>query len=498
MDIISELARAIDRADLNRIEALWERHFYRLLLQDPALVDRAMASLPSEWLAEHPRREMWRALTGALGEGRQIPTPVLERFAAFVRHDASARPADGLILLHVRLGELISHGWGERTSALIDEIHLAVEAAEDRAGLTDILPVLFILCAVARMLAHEEPAAVEVLWEAAHWASVGEGHPALASVHAHLALWHVLEERFVEAARLLGDPAPAPAAGTLAHRYQSVGFVVRALIAVGELDPGSARRWIARVDEPTVTGELEWLVLHARSRAALLEKEPWEAIHAIRTTLSTSYDRFPPGSFSGSLLRADLAQLTQIAGDLRSAERVLRAPGMREGNLAIDVSRARQALLRGRPDDALTILRSPMRDGFTPAHFPSGVVLAASAEQEVGGEVREETLDAAAAVVRAHGAPAALTEATPPVRELLLPRVGVEAAVVPQLWECAARVRLTRREQQVLRVLRAHSSLSDIAAALFVSEDTAAASLKALYRKLGAHTREEALWLAGE
>lgn len=498
MDVIRAFAAAIDRAAGDEIDGILEHHFYRILLIDPAHLDRAFASMPPGWVEGHPRRELWRALTASLGAGRQIPTPVLERFAAFVRHDETARPADALVLMHVRLAELIAHGWGDRTSPLVEQISATARAAEDRTGLADVLPVLFALCAVARVLADADTEAAAALLDAQRWASLGEeGHPALPHVNAHLAVWCALEERYVEAALLLEDPRPPQVRGTLAHRYRSVALIARALVAVGSLDADEAERSIALIDEPTATGEFEWLVLHAKARVAALQNRPWDMIHVIGTTLGMQQARYPPASNIGAVLRADLAHLSQIADDARASERVLSTPGLREENRCVAESRVRQALVRGRPAEALSLLEDRLWDGFALSHHPRGAVLRASAELAARGDVTEGTLGAAAAVVRSHGSFVALTEATPALRPRLLPLLDVAPDEVPQLWTCTERIRLTRREQQVLRVLGTHVAIPDIAAALYVSEAAAAASLKTLYRKIGARTREEALWLAG-
>ena len=52
---------------------------------------------------------------------------------------------------------------------------------------------------------------------------------------------------------------------------------------------------------------------------------------------------------------------------------------------------------------------------------------------------------------------------------------------------------LTRRESNVLRLLRSDLSLREIAAELFVSYNTVKSQTRAIYRKLGVSTRAEAV-----
>jgi LuxR family maltose regulon positive regulatory protein len=57
---------------------------------------------------------------------------------------------------------------------------------------------------------------------------------------------------------------------------------------------------------------------------------------------------------------------------------------------------------------------------------------------------------------------------------------------------------LTERELTILRSLPAPSSLRELAAELFVTPNTLKTHLRAIYRKLGAESREEAVMRARE
>jgi DNA-binding CsgD family transcriptional regulator len=56
--------------------------------------------------------------------------------------------------------------------------------------------------------------------------------------------------------------------------------------------------------------------------------------------------------------------------------------------------------------------------------------------------------------------------------------------------------RFTRREREVLNGLAEEKSIAELATALHLSPNTVKSHVRGLYRKLGAHNREEALWLA--
>jgi DNA-binding CsgD family transcriptional regulator len=70
----------------------------------------------------------------------------------------------------------------------------------------------------------------------------------------------------------------------------------------------------------------------------------------------------------------------------------------------------------------------------------------------------------------------------------------------PAFWqssEVATTGHLTKREQTLLQLLPSHLSYSEIASELYLSVNTVKANLKALYRKLGASSRSEAVQRAG-
>jgi len=79
-------------------------------------------------------------------------------------------------------------------------------------------------------------------------------------------------------------------------------------------------------------------------------------------------------------------------------------------------------------------------------------------------------------------------------RDLLdSPRVRALRDTLPARLE---QIELTDREAVVLRALLDESSQEGIASALFVSTNTVKSQLRAVYRKLGATSRDEALTTA--
>ena len=75
---------------------------------------------------------------------------------------------------------------------------------------------------------------------------------------------------------------------------------------------------------------------------------------------------------------------------------------------------------------------------------------------------------------------------------------AIQVALRERLAESGLAAPLTARELDVLRLLQGSLSLHDIGRELFLSANTVKTHTNAVYRKLGAHSRAEAVRLARE
>jgi LuxR family maltose regulon positive regulatory protein len=75
-------------------------------------------------------------------------------------------------------------------------------------------------------------------------------------------------------------------------------------------------------------------------------------------------------------------------------------------------------------------------------------------------------------------------------------QAAIQAALREQIAAGAREEELTPREREVLVLLQGALTLREIAAALHLSPNTVKTHIQALYRKLGAHSREEAVVVA--
>ncbi|MBF4636299.1 helix-turn-helix transcriptional regulator [Agreia pratensis] len=505
MNVSDALGSALDGDDWQAVNRLIDDHFFRLLFTQPDLLLQAFDTAPPQWYADHPRNLMSSTIAELVRKSTStLDLTRVQAFRDWVESQPSPAMRDVLGIQMVKLRDLVAHGWFADASALADGVLNMIRTAPEREeGLRDVQPQVLLSCGVAKLLNGEVDAAAPFFSEAIRWSTIGDEHPFAVYAREHLALVHALEERYAEASALLGEqPAMLSPSNTLQHVYEPAGLLARLLVAAASLDSAGLGRGLDELDSSVYDGDLGWIALHARSLLALIDGNPLSAIHRIHTVLSTTAHRTPPATLAGSVLRADLAALYQAAGDLRAAEKMLSSPsrGPHSSRPGVVIPTARQALLRGRPNLALSLLQQDERSDtvMTPGRYtPSGAVLYASAELAVTGTLGASALELAVTTVNHHRAHGALMNASPELRQLLFGQIDY-AFEVPQPWVYRARIKLTPREQEILRALQTHPTINMVAASLHVSPNTAKTHIRALYRKLGAHTRDEAIWLGNE
>jgi DNA-binding CsgD family transcriptional regulator len=238
--------------------------------------------------------------------------------------------------------------------------------------------------------------------------------------------------------------------------------------------------------------------MHLRARYALYWGDRDLMVHEIEDHLLSNRGLTRPGSMAGDQLRADLADLYQALGNLPAAEHVLETRGVSRSHRSVLTSRSRLHLLRGEQERALADLAEAEQVTGGRVHFlASWRILQASAGQFMGDPIDMESLRAVARSVEHTQAFDALVEGTPEVRDGVARQMGSDPSPLPDVYAAPPkRAALTPREREVLAALREHNSIKAVAAALHVSPNTAKTHLRALYRKLGASGREQALRIA--
>ncbi|PPF91266.1 hypothetical protein C5C03_00100 [Clavibacter michiganensis] len=504
MYAVPALELSLSAGDWEGVAAHLDSSFYRLLIVAPDSLTRVFESAPRDWLERDPRSAHFCALFRAVQNCGQVLDPTaFHRFEGWVSAQANPTARDRLGLEAERLRQMLARGWFTGAASLTDEILVEMSRPMGVAmDLDDVAPVVIRLCGVAKLLVGSLDAAASCFSEAVKWSSDPMAHPMSRFAKEHLALVHALEERYAAARHLVsGQHVSRSSPGTVTYLYESAGILARALVAMATMDFDECHRLLAQIDMSMSSGHFGWVALHVRAKMALLDGGFWPAIHDIATYLVQESHRTHPGTFAGSTLRADLVALYQAVGDLAAAEQVLGHPALPTGVRSIVMSRARHSMMRGRPYEAVRMLRQPCGGAGTAVPVrgaPSGAVLYAAAELAASGKMPPSLLEFVASSIDHHEAYEALAHASPALQDALRPRLRRELPVIPTPWAYRDRVKLTSRERQVLQALREHPTVSLVAAALHISPNTAKCHVRSLYRKLGAHTRDEALWLGND
>ncbi|MEI5676657.1 MULTISPECIES: LuxR C-terminal-related transcriptional regulator [unclassified Nocardioides] len=296
-------------------------------------------------------------------------------------------------------------------------------------------------------------------WLRAHAALAGETEAA-----ALLALAAALEADHQALATWSGWAGPDESD---AHR------LARAIGALDRLELAEAGRELAAVSRTGLAGDLWYLVAAVGAELALMTPARSEALHVLRQQRAEHALRAPVGSMARCAL--DTAELDLLLATGRATEAATVLEWMTD-SAATRLVRGRLALMAGDLEVAGAELAAVAHPPTSPRRLRMEALL-----------LTAETHRRADRTAAARTAGDELTLRAPWPRLLeLVPGGPVHPASVEV-------VQLTSREREILEMLRGPLPRDSIAAALFVSTNTVKTQLQALYRKLGATTREEAV-----
>ncbi|WP_244865347.1 LuxR C-terminal-related transcriptional regulator [Rhodococcus sp. B50] len=312
-----------------------------------------------------------------------------------------------------------------------------------------------------------------------------------------LALLEALRGRPHEAVRWIEEERRhPPVLGEAEALVRTAGLAATALVALDRLDTGTASRALAELGTPSHVEELWAAAMYARGRLALLTGVPADGLLYIDAELQRFAHRLT--GMSAVLIdavRADLHLALGEAGAVRElldgSTHPLTAP-----------ARARLRLLAGDPGGAEVIVHRGDADReHCPALGAELALIGAVAALRLGRRADARRHLQRAVVLAEHAGVTRPFVAVPPsaVRDILslgveLP-IDLDAAMAEYgiFREIRVVVRLTPRERAVLDALLAGGTARSIAKDQFVALNTVKTQLRSLYRKLGAHSREEAI-----
>ncbi len=508
-DVAEALSYSIEARNWELSIELLEAHWVRLVGSHFGLLRSALRELPADLVESRPAIKAGRDLFVLLGAHPTIPADALpQEPAALEKLGATDEARDALAIGCIQSLMLRLAGEHDRAAEMTRRLaHLvrgALESRPDDVGPQ--LPVMRLQWGITYQLAGAfAESAVEL--RLAHRGALGQRVDFVArNAAGNSAMnWAVIgEPRRTEEWLELEDAHPDPD-GWLEPMVKVGGLVARTLVALDRLDFAAAGRSLDELGEASEREELWPYITFAHCRYALATGQAYTGMAVLQRAVTSHSAAIRNGSAIARLMTSLEIDLRLALGEGNRALATLDAQAV-EAPLVVATA-ARVHLLTGTPATALALCRKCdwFSHPFTRTQLE--VLLIEAAAHRALGE------KAAAARAWAHAGAIADrtgllgTLATVP-RDLI---AGLDAAAplpsqaaaaflasdAPEIYPAAVHhVELTEREHAVLVELAQGLSTLEIARKLFVSTNTVKSQLRSLYRKIGAHSRDEALEIA--
>ncbi|WP_165497191.1 LuxR C-terminal-related transcriptional regulator [Rhodococcus sp. ABRD24] len=484
---------------------LLEQHWDQLVPDDLDLLRDTVAGIPTALLDGHPALQAARAV---FTQRPSTPPPLPDDPAELRALGATSAAWNHLTVGTANVLILRTMGDRPRAAELARQLSCLAQGALDgqRADILRQLPILRLTWGVTHLLAGDFVAALAELRCAYTEALRKDSHFAARTAGALTAMtWAVLGGRDQVAEWLELDATeqapeqPVRGHGSVSHTATQVA---RALTALDRLDTTAARRTLDELGEASGSDELWEFVTYAHARYASIIGDAYAGMVVLQRATSGQPQHAGRPGHTCSLLTAAEMDLRLALGEGTRA--LALSDSARTGGPMTLVSAARAHLLTGSPARAIAMCRSiSWKAGpFARAHLES--MLIETAAHRTLGENREAARiwSRVCAAVDRTGMTAVLATVPQDLVKMLhaegrtnSPAVAAFLAsdvreVFPPAVSSAA---LTRRERELLVEIVRGLSSTEIAKKLFVSPDTVKSHRRSLYRKLGAHSQDEAI-----
>lgn len=285
----------------------------------------------------------------------------------------------------------------------------------------------------------------------------------------------------------------------LAPMVRAGGAVAATLTSMDHLDIDAARACLEALGEPTHREELWAYIAYAHAQHALLSGTAYSGVALVQRLAAERVAQCSPSSFARVLIAAARIDL-YLALDQANLAAACVAETVLDHPMLITAA-ARVALYTGDPGRALAIVaQSSSREAGAPRVHIEALLVQAAAHRALGAsETATQCWRTACELADQSECYRPFTTLAVTVRDALekesgtAPALAVEISVFP---ETMTFVELTTRERQILTSLNAGLSQQQIAVEQFVSLNTVKTQVRSLYRKLGAHSKSEALAVA--
>ncbi|UFU03760.1 LuxR C-terminal-related transcriptional regulator [Ruania suaedae] len=507
---VQAVQAACREGDTERAVALIDQHWSILLEQRRDDLDEVFRQVPLAAFRAHPRAAALRdirmhtsadAVERMLGPRISVPDP-----AEVAAIEALARSKDALTILGVASARMIAyrvrgHFRRARELAVLVERLARIAGVHQPALVHDRVPNALLQAAISRGIAGDLDGALGTLRESYERGPDARSEHIARDAAGKAALFSALTGDIDDARRWLRRyDRTREVDGWIRSRLELSADLARALVAIESLDRGSAEDVLDRVEQPT-NSEQGWgpLVTYVIARHALIWGDRLRALERVRRDRA----RFADWLHAGAGLRPFLDHAeADLHLALRQGHRARSVGAELPDHPLAQVSRARLALLTGDFDIAARLASRGARDATDSRSRLDALTIQTSAH------LRREQVAAARAAfdllvasVASTGARAFLLYLSEEDRAALVPGHAAPIAEEPDraLFPVLAEgIRLTRQQRLVLDGIAAGRSPREISRDEHLSYNTVKTHVRALYAKLGASSRDQAIARAQE
>lgn len=500
------LRAAMAVEDWDRAAGFLREHFGKLMVQNPQVVRDFLEELPAEHARDDPLFTLGRRAFAGLDAGATAAVTTLARDDDILGGHASMHWTLQQLLTGATIRTVLLRlaGEFEAGARLSRRVADRTESAtrEEYDATVGYLPVLRGQWAIVHQLAGDL-AAAEKQFRLSYGEAKAQGlDPAAKNAAGTLAMNDALRgeptmaRHWLAAERRYPDPE-----GWLGPRVKIPGQVAEAIIALDAMDDVAAGTAVEEMGMPDDTEEF-WAPMISAHCAVLFHRGRLHEGLDLVDRARRQYARWAPaGSFAEMSLSVQKSDFLTALGRGNEALHVL--GGLPQERASVRVRTARIHLLAGDHRTVSRILGDCTESAYWFRAFLEMLTVSAAARAALGDpDGARADLERAASAARQSGAVRPLLRLARMHRSRLLETVPVPEALRSE-WEkhsgydpfpqAVAMVSLTGREMAVLRLVAEGKGRRQIAADLFVSENTVKTQLSSIYRKLNVGTRDQAV-----
>ncbi|WP_068159906.1 helix-turn-helix transcriptional regulator [Rhodococcus phenolicus] len=465
---------------------------------------RVMRALPDEVLVDYPGLRAGRALiTTMIDEHPILREPLADDPAALTDPDRLAEAINYLYVATAQTIALRRAGNIAQAAARTRQFEPLVSGimARQPAAIGEPLPMLRMQWALTQQLAGNLPEATTVFRRAYQSGVSYELNFVAGQSAGGSAVGWALAGDNTRVREWLDRAGRYDGTGSWSGAAKVSGRVAAVLQHLDALDLDAAKEPLELLGRPSVREELWAFVAYVHSQYALVTHDAYSGLTWLHHAVAAHRDKHTPGAFSRVLLTAVEVDLQLALGNGNLARATVdEEPG---DHPFLVVAAARIELLTGHPEFASKLLKriSWTDCGYPRAHLEALLLEAAAQVDRDGHDDAVRAWTRACMLSVRLGNHRAFTTLPPRYIETLVAWSGTQVPggrAESVFTDTIARVELSPREAGVLALLARGSTLGEIAKELFVSPNTVKTQLRSIYRKLGVHTRYEAVGRARE